>query len=395
MARSPVTVRFASLRLSTRRFLTLVAAIAVGAASYGAAVADQPLAGALEALVYAMVIGAPLAFVEVYDAWLPLIAATRRWPFLAMAALKSVAYAIWIVVGAAVAGWITHHPDPAPLSDVLDHREILASAIVAAIGINAFLVVTRLLGPGTLGRVLAGRYHRPRSEERGFAFLDVRGATAIAERIGDERFHRFLGEVFRIVERAAHATGGEIEDYIGDGVLISWPIDRRPGRGPLVFAALATAALARCETRFRERFGCTAAVRIGAHAGGVVAGEIGEVRRKIVLIGDTVNTAARIEQLARELDADVLATGAVLNRFPLPAGFEAEALGAVPLRGKAEPVETYRIRGAAHDGARRMDRRCFPTGRDERPAVLSHNPDGAAGSFDRTRAPPRDRRHRE
>ena len=75
----------------------------------------------------------------------------------------------------------------------------------------------------------------------------------------------------------------------------------------------------------------------------VVAGEIGEVRRKIVVIGDTINTAARIEQLARELDANFLATGAVLERFATPRCFQVDSLGSVLLRGKSEPVATYRL----------------------------------------------------
>ena len=194
-------VDLVSFGLHLRRFLVLMTAILVGAGIYGAAVAERPMPGAWEALIYALVIGSPLAFLEVFADWLPFIARTRRWPFPAMAAVKSVGYALWIVFGAVLAGWMTHHPDPAPLRDLLNHREILASALAAAIAINALLAVTQLLGPGTLWRFLAGRYHRPRQEERGFAFLDVRGATATAERIGDERFHSYLGEIFRIVEK--------------------------------------------------------------------------------------------------------------------------------------------------------------------------------------------------
>lgn len=343
-----VMADFVSFGLYARRFLVLMTAIVAGAAVYGAAVADQPMAGVQQASVYALVIATPLAFLEVFADWLPFVARTRRWPFPAMAALKSFGYAIWIVSGAVLAGWVTHHPDPAPLRDLLNHREILASALVGAVSINVLLAVAQLLGPGMLWRFLAGRYHRPRREERGFAFLDVRGATAIAERIGDQQFHRYLGEVFRIVEKAALATAGEIHDYIGDGVLIFWPIDRRAGRGPLAFVARVAPALARRGGWFVEHFGTAPAIRIGAHAGAVVAGEIGEIRRKIVIIGDTVNTAARIEQLARELDTDFLATGAVLERFALPRCLRADGLGSIMLRGKTEPVETYQIVFADH-----------------------------------------------
>ena len=57
-----------------------------------------------------------------------------------------------------------------------------------SLGYNLLLGVNDLLGPGVLFAFVAGRYHHPRREERILLFVDMRASTAIAERLGEERF---------------------------------------------------------------------------------------------------------------------------------------------------------------------------------------------------------------
>jgi len=90
---------------------------------------------------------------------------------------------------------------------------------------------------------------------------------------------------------------------------------------------------------YRERFGVTPAFRIGIHGGRVVASAVGDEKREIVYFGDTINTAARLEQLCKERDRDLIVSGELLSRMPLLAGVTAESLGGVALRGRREPME--------------------------------------------------------
>ncbi|MGH7287230.1 MAG: adenylate/guanylate cyclase domain-containing protein, partial [Myxococcota bacterium] len=106
----------------------------------------------------------------------------------------------------------------------------------------------------------------------------------------------------------------------------------------------------RLNTHWAERGYPGARVRVGLHTGPAVVGVIGSAERmKFTSVGDTVNTAARLDQWhadefrAEEATLRVLASGETFLR--LGGAFAADALGKVELKGKAEPVTIYRIRG--------------------------------------------------
>ena len=83
--------------------------------------------------------------------------------------------------------------------------------------------------------------------------------------------------------------------------------------------------------------------RAALHCGPIVVGEMGSVKKEIAMIGDTLNTAARIVEACREYDEAVLASADLLNQLTLPGGIVARALGPVALRGRATPVELFAL----------------------------------------------------
>ena len=78
--------------------------------------------------------------------------------------------------------------------------------------------------------------------------------------------------------------------------------------------------------------------RASVHYGEIVAGEIGDVRREIAYVGDTLNVAARLLDAAKELGRDVLVSDDLLEQAPLPAGLRAEKLPTLAVRGRAAPL---------------------------------------------------------
>ena len=90
------------------------------------------------------------------------------------------------------------------------------------------------------------------------------------------------------------------------------------------------------ETIGDERF-------LALHAGSIAIGEVGDVRREIMFLGDTLNTAARIEQECRRLGRRALISGDLLARLAPPAGMRVGALGDVMLRGKGRAVALHAI----------------------------------------------------
>ena len=81
--------------------------------------------------------------------------------------------------------------------------------------------------------------------------------------------------------------------------------------------------------------------RIGSHGGPVVASEVGDDKREIVYFGDTVNTAARLQSLCKEMERDFLISEDLLTVMTLPPDARAQYMGEVELRGKAKSLKVY------------------------------------------------------
>lgn len=263
----------------------------------------------------------------------------RPLPFLAYFALRSVLYVGVIVFVIA----LVNEAAGAGFAGV---RAVdLIVSIVVTVGVILFLSVNDLLGPGVLFAFAAGRYHNPRIEERALLFIDMRASTAIAERLGELRYlsllNRFVGDVSYAIAEA----GGGIHKYVGDEVIATWRL--APGANPPACVRAAFAAVDRIAAQgpaYKRDFGVVPDFRAALHCGPVAVGELGSLRREIALIGDTMNTAARILEACRETDTRVLASAALLERLDaLPAGLARRRLGELNMRGKESPLELYAL----------------------------------------------------
>jgi len=78
--------------------------------------------------------------------------------------------------------------------------------------------------------------------------------------------------------------------------------------------------------------------RASIHCGEIVAGEIGDMRREIAYVGDTLNVAARLLEAAKTLGRDVLVSADLLARAPLPKGLQVEKLETLAVRGRSAPL---------------------------------------------------------
>jgi adenylate cyclase len=146
---------------------------------------------------------------------------------------------------------------------------------------------------------------------------------------------------------------GEIHKYVGDELIVTWPLavglkDARCLRA--CFGAIRR--LAELGPSYEREFGLRVDFRAGLHCGPVVVGEMGTIKKEIALLGDAMNTAARIVDACRDCEEPVIASAALLRQFAIPRGFAAHPLGPVQLRGKKSPVELFALRAttAAVDG---------------------------------------------
>jgi len=320
-----------------RRFLWIVLFGGLIAALYADAQHGAPVIGA----IVGASIGATLFSLERFVLRRNAGALFRRLPFLPYLALRSLLYVGVLFVISAAVNWLL---TPNGLIVSFNQADFLFSLLLV-VGGNLLFGVNDLLGPGVLFAFVAGRYYQPRIEERALLFIDMRASTAIAERLGELRFFDVLNRFITDVSLAIAEYGGEVHKYVGDEVIATWKL--APGASQAGCVSACFAALDRLASRgpaYEREFGLRADFRAALHCGPVVVGELGYLKKEIALIGDTVNTTARIEQACRDTGHRVLASAVLLERLAaLPAGVTRRALGPLPMRGKERALDLYAL----------------------------------------------------
>jgi class 3 adenylate cyclase len=174
-------------------------------------------------------------------------------------------------------------------------------------------------------------------------FLDIRGFTGFAEREGPREAVARLNELYELIVPVLVRHGGNANKFVGDGLLGVFGAPERLAdhADRAVAAALDIAACV------REHYGDRLRIGIGLNSGSVVAGTIGGGGRvEFTVIGDVVNTAARVEEATRLTGDDVLLTEATLARLQDEhGGFVAR--GEAALKGKKTRVALHAPLAAA------------------------------------------------
>lgn len=239
------------------------------------------------------------------------------------------------------------HPE---FQDFLKRGELLRIviyALVASFFINFVRQVNKLLGRNALLMYITGKYHQPVEEERIFMFLDLKASTGIAEKLGDIAYHHFLNDFFHDVSPAIVASKGNIYQYVGDEVVVTWTKEQGLRDANCINCYFRIAAAIHLRSEHYERdYGFVPTFKAGFHFGPVVSGEIGDIKREIVYHGDTVNTAARIRTECTTLKKDLLLSGELLRRLSVDH-LSPEIIGKIRLRGKEEEVELFSFLEAA------------------------------------------------
>ena len=319
------------------------------AAALGAAYAERRLVQGggpplgVSGLARGALTGAVIAGVlTTFDAFVlngPLGAPLRRAPFAAHVVVKTLIYLAVILLGLKF-GLLLF---PARGETGIESGDVVFS-LAAAFVFVFILDLNSLLGQNVLINFITGRYYAPRVELRVFLFIDMEGSTGLAERLGPLAFHRLVNRFVEDLTQPIVAARGEIHRYVGDELIATWKLKKGASDNRCVAACFAAIdKLARSAPDYRREFGTAIAVRAGLHCGPVVTGEMGSVKREIVFLGDTVNTAARIQDLCRETGDRVIASAELIDRLELPAGITKRSLGDLRLRGKGSDLALYAL----------------------------------------------------
>ena len=204
-------------------------------------------------------------------------------------------------------------------------------------------LVHRLMGRDGAAAASANR-------EMTVLFTDIVGFTRRSETMDAEETADFLNGHFAMLTDCVEAENGTVDKFIGDGLMAFWgaPEEMADHAAQACRAALAMRAAVTADNLRRRAEGLAPVrVRVGIHTGPVVVGNIGAPGRiNYTIVGDTVNTASRVERLAEELapgepDLAIIASARTVDAAG--AGIDAIPIGTRAIRGREREVGLYRL----------------------------------------------------
>ena len=329
----------ARLQRKLRLLAVIVAASVVGAVCYVLAQGLTSATAIAVGISYALLISVSITCISLFVLEGPMRVWLAGLSFTANLMVRSAIYAAIIIpvlyfqVGIIIAGI------PRDSSHGTFGIDI-AYAVLFLVLANLVNGITNIIGPRAFLNFIIGRYHLPVEEMRFVLFVDIAGSTGLAERLGGIAIHRLLDRTFRLLTLSVIDYRGEVLNYVGDEVIVTWREDRgavdcRPLR---CFMAMRD-ELSRAAGQFEREFGTVPRIRGSLHFGPVIVGEIGDIKRAIVFNGDVMNTAARLEELSRGVDGGFLASRAAMQRFGSAPPFAMRDLGRLAIRGRADGID--------------------------------------------------------
>jgi class 3 adenylate cyclase len=174
-------------------------------------------------------------------------------------------------------------------------------------------------------------------------FVDIAESTRLAERLDPEGMHELLDRALRLMAEAVHRYEGTVNQFLGDGLmaLFGAPVALEDHALRATEAAFAIQETIRgLSEQLRRERGAEVRVRVGLNTGLVVVGKIGDdLRMDYTAVGDTTHIAARMQALA---EPGTILIAEATHR--LVEGYvRSEPLGPLEVKGKSEPVPTFRL----------------------------------------------------
>jgi adenylate cyclase len=203
--------------------------------------------------------------------------------------------------------------------------------------------VTDKYGPGGFWSMMRGKYNNPKIEDRIFIFLDINNATSIAEKLGHKKYFQLLRDFFSDITLPILANGGEIYQYVGDEIVLSWEKTALNKIRCLRFLRNAFFLIKRREAKYLHRYGIAPSFKAGIHSGEVTAGVIGIIKKDLVYSGDTLNTTARIRGKCHELNKAFVLSGDFLVDFHTPHTYLIVEIGEMEFKGREEKEKLYSL----------------------------------------------------
>jgi adenylate cyclase len=204
--------------------------------------------------------------------------------------------------------------------------------------------INNLHKKGELLNYVLGRYHRPREVDRIFCFIDLKDSTSIAEKLGHLQFAMFLRDYYSDISGALRRTAAQIYQYVGDEIVLSWSFPDGLKNNNLIHCVFDMKNILKSiREKYVNKYAVYPEFRAGLHGGKVIVTWVGELKKEIVYIGDTVNTASRIQEDCKRLEKEFLVSEDILKHIESLGAAKATFVEETIPRGRVKPVKLYSI----------------------------------------------------
>jgi adenylate cyclase len=176
-------------------------------------------------------------------------------------------------------------------------------------------------------------------------FCDIRGFTPLSERLQPEEVAELLGEYLTDLTAVVFKNGGTVDKYVGDCIMALYnvPFEHPDHAKQAVRTAIEIQEHTRIlSEKWRAKAGVELRNGVGICTGEAIVGTLGSRQRlEYTAIGDTVNLAARLETLTKDLETPIIVSESTY--LLLNGEFSVQPLGNVTIKGKEKPVNTYAV----------------------------------------------------
>lgn len=204
--------------------------------------------------------------------------------------------------------------------------------------------ISENLGQNVLLNFFTGKYHKPVAETRIFMFADMKSSTTIAEQLGHIKYFELLKAYYFDLSNAIVKNQGEVYQYIGDEIVISWKLKAGFDKNHCVRCFFDMKSdLLKKKNNYLKKYGVFPDFKAALHFGEVTTGEIGALKKEIFFTGDVLNTTARIQGLCNEYSVDLLVSKALIDRLDLNDDYVVQDLGKPQLKGKIDALDLVTI----------------------------------------------------
>lgn len=205
--------------------------------------------------------------------------------------------------------------------------------------------ISENIGQKILFNFFTGKYHKPVEEKRVFMFLDMKSSTTIAEKLGHIKYFELLKKYYNDLSDAILRNHGEVYQYIGDEIVVSWPLEKGIENNNCIHCFFAMKSdLDQRSGWYLSKFGVAPTFKAGLHCGKVTTGEIGALKKEIIFTGDVLNATSRIQGLCNTYDVDIIISKDLANELQPDKNYNLPPIGTENLRGRAEAMELFTVK---------------------------------------------------